>query len=244
LTRAARDKPEGFWSKFAHGKIIKMKSKGVREKYELEIIPIAIGGIRLELYTVKNWDRFVTNLEEKGEAYIKEFPFWVRIWEASIVLAQHLVTIGLEKEMEILEIGAGMGITGLFLGASGHKVTITDHDEDAVELLRMNVELNGLRNVSVKRLDWDNPDLTTKYDMICGSELVYTETSIQPIIDLLRAYLQPAGMVFLAHDVERMCMIKFIGTVPGRFDIQNVVKTFKGENAFQRIVVHTLRLKE
>jgi predicted nicotinamide N-methyase len=221
-----------------------MKRKGVTEKYELEVIPIAIGGKRLQLYTIRNWDPFVTNLEQKGEAYIKEFPFWVRIWEASIVLAQHLVQIGFEKETEILEIGAGMGITGLFLGAFGYNVTITDHEEDAVELLQMNVELNGLPNVSIKRLDWYNPDLTNKYDIICGSELVYSETSIEPILDLFRVYLQPAGMVFLAHAVERMCLIKFIGTVPGRFDIQNVVKTFKGEDELHRIVVHTLRLKE
>ena len=56
-----------------------MKSKGVTEKYELEVIPIAIGGKRLQLYTIRNWDPFVTNLEQKGEAYIKDFPFWVRM---------------------------------------------------------------------------------------------------------------------------------------------------------------------
>lgn len=221
-----------------------MTNQGVREKYELKVIPIAIGGKSLELYTIGNWDPFVTNLELKGEAYIKEFPFWVRIWEASIVLAHHLVHIGFEKEMEILEIGAGMGITGLFLGAFGYKVTITDYEEDAVELLRMNAELNGLPNVSVKRLDWHHPDLTNQYDIICGSELIYSETSIEPIIDLLRAYLRPGGKVFLAHDVQRMCMIKFIDTVPGRFDIQNVVKTFRGENELHKIVVHTLRLTQ
>jgi 2-polyprenyl-3-methyl-5-hydroxy-6-metoxy-1,4-benzoquinol methylase len=158
-------------------------------------------------------------------------------------LAHHLVQIGLGKDLTVLEIGAGMGIAGLFLGAHGHEITITDYEEDALELLRMNAEMNGLTNVSISKLDWHNPDLTGEYDVICGSELVYSETSIEPIIALFRRYLKPGGTVFLAHDVERMCLVKFIGMVPGRFNIENVVKKFRGDNKLRRIVIHTLRLR-
>jgi predicted nicotinamide N-methyase len=220
-----------------------MERLPIREKYELELMPIAIGGKKLQLYGIRNWDVFVNNLAEKGEEYIKEFPFWVKIWEASIVLTEHLIRIGLEKKKEILEIGAGMGVTGLFLGAFGHKVTITDYEEDALELVRMNVEQNGLNNVSVKKLDWNNPDLTGRYDIICGSELVYNETSIGPIINLFRKYLQPEGTVFLSHDFRRKCIIKFIGMVPGRFEIENIAKTLKGDDELHKVVIHILRLK-
>ena len=220
-----------------------METLPIREKYELEVTPVAIGGKKLELYGIRNWDVFVNNLAEQGEEYIKKFPFWVKIWEASLVLTDHLIRIGLEKKKEILEIGAGMGLTGLFLGAFGHKVTITDYEEDALELLRMNVERNGLTNVSVRKLDWNNPDLTGRYDIICGSELVYNETSIGPIINLFRKYLQPEGTVFLSHDFRRMCMIKFIGMVPGRFEIENMVKTLRGDDKLHKVVIHILRLK-
>jgi 2-polyprenyl-3-methyl-5-hydroxy-6-metoxy-1,4-benzoquinol methylase len=217
---------------------------GIKEKYQLQTVPIAIGGHRLKVYQVKNWNMFADHLEQKGAAYIKEFPFWVKIWEASIVLAQHLIQIGLDKELTVLEIGAGMGIAGLFLACHGHKVTITDYEEEALELLRMNAEMNGLNdNVSINRLDWRNPDLAGQYDVICGAELIYSETSIKPVVDLFRRYLRPGGTVFLAHDVQRMCLVKFIGMVPGRFDIENVVKKFQGENKLRRIVIHTLRLR-
>jgi len=79
-------------------------------------------------------------------------------------LTDHLVQINIDKQKNILEIGAGMGITGLFLGAFGYNVTITDYEEDALELLRMNAEHNNLPNVRVERLDWNNPNLTGKYD--------------------------------------------------------------------------------
>ncbi len=215
----------------------------IQEKYELELMPLSAGGRRLDIFTIANWDIFVNNLAQKGEEYIKEFPFWVKVWEASIVLADHLVRIGLEKEKDILEIGAGMGIAGLFLGALGHKVTITDYEEDALQLLRMNAEHNDLNCVSVKRLDWNNPQLKGKYDIICGSELIYNQASIQPIIDLFRGHLRPEGSVYLAHDLQRKCVVQFLGLVPGRFEMENVIKTMKGKDELHRFVIHTLRLK-
>jgi 2-polyprenyl-3-methyl-5-hydroxy-6-metoxy-1,4-benzoquinol methylase len=146
----------------------------------------------------------------------------------------------IEKEKEILEIGAGMGVTALFLSAFGHKVTVTDYEEDALELLRMNVEHNGLNNVSVKKLDWYKPDLTQRYDIICGSELIYKERSIEPIINLFQRCLQPEGTVFLAHDLSRMCMVKFIGKVPGRFEIENIAKTLRQGENHHKILIHKL----
>jgi predicted nicotinamide N-methyase len=222
-----------------------METTAIAEKYELKVMPISIQGKALELYGMSNWDHVVENLEEKGEQYIKQFPFWIKIWEASIVLADHLVQLGLDKALEIIELGAGMGITGLFLGAFGHKVTITDYEDDALELLQMNVEKNNLVDrVKVRKLDWNRPDLTHKYDVICGSELIYKDSTIEPVIKLFKETLKPAGTIFLAHDIRRMCMMKFIGTVPGRYEIENVVKSMKGDGDVFRIVIHTLKVKE
>jgi predicted nicotinamide N-methyase len=223
--------------------MLNVEMSSIREKYKLEVVPVAVSGKRLQLYCVSNWDIFVDKLAQEGEEYIENFPFWVKIWEASVVLADHLVRLGLGKKKEILEIGAGMGVTGLFLGAFGHTVTVTDYEEEALELLRMNAEHNGLHNVSVKKLDWNKPDLSGKYDVICGSELVYNERCIKPIINLFQKYLRPDGVIYLAHDLERMCMVKFIGMVPGRFEIENIVKRIAETGNSHKVVIHTLGLK-
>ena len=215
----------------------------LKDKYELEVIPIAIGGKKLDLFGLANWDVFVKNLEEQGEEYIRKFPFWVKIWEASVVLADHLIRIGLGKEKDILEIGAGMGVTGLFLGAFGYKITVTEYEEDALELLRMNVEHNGLDTVTVKKLDWNHPDLTETYDVICASELIYNVTFMEPIIKLFRKYLRPEGTVFLAHDARRRCMLQFIGMISGKYEIENIPKTMKRDDEVHKVFIHALRLK-
>ncbi len=51
-----------------------MEALPITEKYELETVPIALGGKRLDLYQVKNWDTFITDLADKGEKYISQFP--------------------------------------------------------------------------------------------------------------------------------------------------------------------------
>jgi tRNA1(Val) A37 N6-methylase TrmN6 len=216
----------------------------VTEKYALEITPIVLAGKKLALYRVKNWEPFIADLGGQGEEYINAFPFWMKVWEASLILADHLVRMGIENGKEILEIGAGMGVVGLALGALGHKVTITDYEDDALELLRMNVEYNSLDNVSVRKLDWNRPDLTRRYDIICGSELVYKKQFIGPIINLFRNYLKPDGTIFMAHDVRRMCLIQFIGTVAGQFEIENIMKRLRSDEGVYQIVIHALRLKE
>lgn len=37
--------------------------------------------------------------------------------------------------------------------------------------------------------------------------------------------------------------MKFIGMVPGRFEIENIAKTLRGDN-IHKVLIHVLRLKE
>ncbi len=215
----------------------------IEDKYELELVPIAIGGKRLEIYRVENLDCIVNALAQEPGDSTKKFPFWVKVWEASLMLSSHLLKMDLDKKIKILEIGAGMGITGLFLGALGYEVTITDYDEDALELIKMNVKRNGLSNVSVRRLDWDNPDLKESFNIICGSELIYNEASIHPIIRLFKTYLRSEGTIFMAHDIKRKYFMQLIGMVQDKFEIETIQKRLRSKDETHGIVIHILNPK-
>ncbi|HUV50227.1 MAG TPA: methyltransferase domain-containing protein [Anaerolineae bacterium] len=220
-----------------------MDTMSVRDKYELELRPVSIRGKKLELYCVKINDPFVDKLLQHGEEDANSFPFWVKIWEASIILADHLIQIGIQKDQKILEIGAGMGVTGLFLSAFGYDVTITDYDEDTLELLRINAKQNNLSNVSVMKLDWNDPDIKGEYNIICGSELVYKDVDIEPVINLIQKYIRPKGVVFLSYELQRKSMIKLIEMLSSSFEIKNIVKTLRGEDELCKIALHTLTSK-
>lgn len=217
------------------------KKTSIQERFDLTPIPVDVGGKRLEIYGIGNWDRFVAELGEKGKAYISKFPFWIKFWEASFVLADDLVRRPLKPGSEVLEIGAGMGLAGLFLAAGGHKVTMTDFDEDVLALLSLNAGHNGLDTVTVRRLDWLDPDLTGAFDVICGSEVVYRERFFAPMISLFHRYLKKSGAVHLAHNLRHDCISKFIDTMPADFCMEKGIKSFRGDGQVHRIVLHTLR---
>ena len=138
---------------------------------------------------------------------------------------------------------AGMGVAGLFLGAFGYPVTITDYDEDVLELLRENVSRNRLDTVSVRKLDWLRPDLEATYDVICGSEVVYKEIFFDPLIALFRTYLRPPGRIILAHNIQHRCIIRYIETLPKKYDIETQVKTLRGESEIHQILLHEMRAR-
>jgi methylase of polypeptide subunit release factors len=134
-----------------------------------------------------------------------------------------------------------MGVAGMFLAAFGHPVTITDYDEDCLDLLRLNTAHNGLTNTDVRKLDWNKGDLAATFDLICGAELIYREEVIPPLIALLRRHLSPGGEVFLAHDRQRRSVEKFISRLPADAEVESIGKTFRGKDTAHRILIHHLR---
>ena len=163
-----------------------MTSFAIEEKYVLEDFPMAIDGKKLVLSRVAEWDPFIRRLEEEGAAYAGSFPFWIKIWEGSVVLADYLIGQSPPKQTRILELGAGMGVTGLFLGCFGYPVMVTDYEADSLALLEKNRLKNHLDTVRVRRLDWLKPDLEETFDLICGAEVVYREEFIDPLLAIFR----------------------------------------------------------
>lgn len=213
----------------------------LRDNIELEPKPLAIGGKHLEILCVKDLDPFVADIEQDTGQGFENFPFWVKIWEASIVLTDRLLHIDLDRDQHILELGAGMGITGLFLAAFGYNVTATDNNKDALALMIRNAEHNGIKNLQIKELDWHRPKLAGPFDMVCGSELVYKKSDVEPVIKILKNLLKPEGTGYLAHDISRISMIDFLKGAEPHFKISHKGMSFTGAGQKKQIVIHTLK---
>lgn len=215
----------------------------LRDNIELEPKSLAIGGKRLEILCVKNIEPFIADLEQNKQEGFENFPFWVKIWEASIVLTDRLVHMGLSKDQNILELGAGMGITGLFLGAFGYRVTITDNNRDALALIEENAAHNKIKNLKVRQLDWHNPQMAGPFDMICGSELIYKKSNVEPVINIIANMLKPKGTAHLAHDISRMSMMEFLNKAQAHFHITYKGMSFTGGGQKKQVVIHTIKHK-
>jgi predicted nicotinamide N-methyase len=183
-------------------------------------------------------------LEEKDKTTLASFPYWIKIWESSIVLAAYLAEQTLDKNRTVLELGAGMGVVGLFLAAAGHPVTLTDCNPDALALLKKNAERNGLTSVTVRHLDWHRFESPGAFDIVCGAELVYRQADIQPAMTAVRKSIKPEGTVYLAHDIKRLSMIDFLAEAGKHFEIAHTGKSMTMGGEKKQVVIHIMTPKK
>ncbi|MBI4773966.1 MAG: methyltransferase domain-containing protein [Deltaproteobacteria bacterium] len=167
-------------------------------KYETTTTDIRVADKSLTFLQIRNMDAVIGELLKPGKKGEGERPFWAKIWESSVLLAHLLSMLPVKSDASMLEIGCGMGVAGLFASAFGHDTILTDINEDALAFARANAALNGLEDTRIVRLDWGSDRLERRFDMIFGSDVLYTDGSYGLLIEFLKAHLKPDGKVVLA----------------------------------------------
>lgn len=173
----------------------------------------------------------------------KDRPFWVKIWESSIVLAYYLSNLPVRRGQKMLEIGAGMGVTGIAAASFGHNVTITDNNEDALAFARVNAAANGLEQLPVYSLDWNQPDTEEKWDVIFGSDVVYAESGFELLVDFLRAHLKQDGTIYLALS-GFIRGTRFFQAMSRCFEMKKKTLTMRSDEEQFQVHLYIIRLKE
>ena len=90
-------------------------------EYDPRTAELVIRGRRFEIMLAKSLDRFI-----QPEDPMQGFPLWTKIWESSILLADHMAGLEPDPDRRILEIGCGVGLVGIVAASFGHRVTMTE----------------------------------------------------------------------------------------------------------------------
>ncbi|EFK06044.1 methyltransferase domain protein [delta proteobacterium NaphS2] len=210
------------------------------KQYETDRSPLVVGGRRFDFFVPKSLDPFL----DKKDVF-SEFPLWSKIWEASIVLANHLASIPADPDKHLLEIGCGIGLVGVVAAQFGHRITMTEYNRDALNFAEANASANkppdpGLLEIGA--LDWTRPAIEGRFDMILGSEVIYKEEYFEPVLGLFKRYLKPGGEIILAEGVRKTSMA-FFQKMSGICDIIARKRIFRSGGEEKRIVLASLRFK-
>ena len=134
-------------------------------------------------------------------------PYWATLWPAARMLAKVVVRERWEsypQPVRVLEVGCGLGLAGVACLARGLDVTFSDVDETALRFAERNARLNGFpAGFRTRPLDFRAPPDDTKYPVVIGSDLMYEERLVGPLVGLLRAVLAPGGVCLIA-DPDRL----------------------------------------
>jgi predicted nicotinamide N-methyase len=203
--------------------------------YDTVTTPVTINGQTLKLFTPASIDRFIN-----PDDVMDNFPLWAKIWEASGVLASYLAGMPPDPMKTMLEIGCGLGMVGIAAARAGHRITMTELNPDALNFARANAMANGCPEVAIERLDWNDPQLEGRFDMIVGSETVYKAEDIEGLDALFDRYLNSGGTIILAEGVRRTGL-DFWERMRLRYDVKVRRQTLRSDQGAQHMVMFLLQ---
>ena len=169
------------------------------KEHETDNVEVVVNGRKFEILLPKNLLKFIN-----AHDVLHEFPLWAKIWQASWVLAGYLAEMPVAAEKRFLEIGAGVGLVSIVAACSGHRITMTELNPDALQFARANALINGCPYLNILALDWNRPRLQTQFDYIVASEISYRKEDLEPLLGLFKNYLKPGGEVILAGEMRRL----------------------------------------
>ena len=194
------------------------------EKYETEATEVAVKGRNFQILLPK----FLTEFIDPQDVF-HEFPLWAKIWPASWVLADYLARMPADEHKQMLELGAGVGLVSIAAASFGHRITMSEHNPDALQFARANARINNCPQLAVIDLDWLRPQLPGRFDYIMASEVTYKRADCQPLLELFKSCLKSDGEVILAGEMRKSSM-DFYKELESWFNIRVQKKTLRSEN--------------
>ena len=156
------------------------------ELYEEEL---TAAGIRLKLARPVLPEELI---DEDAFATDEFLPYWAELWPAALALAEALPDV---RGLRVAELGCGLGVPSLVAAAHGGDVTATDWAAEAIALLRVNAERNGLA-LRAERRDWRDA-WGERFDLVLAADVLYERRNVEPLLARLHA-LAPVALVALA----------------------------------------------
>jgi len=180
-------------------------------RYETDVSEVVIRDRAFRLFIPKYLEPFMDTQDP-----LYDFPLWSKIWEASLVLADHLAGMPPDAGRRLLEIGGGVGLVSVVGACFGHDMTMTEINPHALAFARANAYANGCVDLKIVALDWNKPSLHGAFDMIVGSEVVYHERDFEPLLKFFKSYLRPGGEIYLSQGIRKTSMA-FLAQMEGHF---------------------------
>jgi predicted nicotinamide N-methyase len=214
----------------------------IRSRYSLVFDSLKIGDNTLRLLKVADFEEFLGDKDPFAD--VSQFPFWIKLWDAAILLSYVLTTIPERKGRTLLELGAGLGAPGLAAAASGFAVTISDYEEIILDFQRVSAAASRLENVDFTLLDWLDPPELPAFDVLAGAEILFREEFFQPLLRVFDRYLKPDGVIYLAHDARRQSLPKFLKLAEKDYAIAVSRQTYTKDGNPVVIIVNRLVRKQ
>lgn len=168
----------------------------IEGEYEIACERHSFGPLEIDIYRVAQPESL---LDEETlaatHATVSWAPYWAEAWDAAHAMAKELVKRDLQQ-VDLLDLGCGLGITGTVAAASGAHVYFADYAPPALLFAELNC-LPWRAACQFQCVDWRQDNLQRKFEIIVGADILYDRADIPHLDRFWRQHLQAGGKVLL-----------------------------------------------
>lgn len=199
------------------------------QHFRWEPLTLDIQGHRVSTLRITNTDELMDRLIAKGpanEAVADEkIPYWADIWPSSLALAAAIMEdTDIQPQTQVLEIGCGLGLSGIAARQKGAEVLMTDYLPEPLEVLKWIWWQNFEEWPQTRQLDWRNPPPDTQARVILAADVVYEARAFTPLVAAYQQMLAPGGKILMAEPQRAFSQPFFSLLEKGGFDFRKYTR--------------------
>ncbi|KNA19105.1 hypothetical protein SOVF_064660 [Spinacia oleracea] len=130
------------------------------------------------------------------------------VWPGAVLLNEYLSkNAEMLQGLSVIELGSGVGVTGVLCSRFCKKVLMTDHSDEVLKILKKNIDLHAssenfpCSDLEAEKLEWGSSDQRNEilqrypegFDLILGADICFQQSSIPLLFDTVKRLLQIRG---------------------------------------------------
>ncbi|XP_078263375.1 EEF1A lysine methyltransferase 3-like [Rhinoraja longicauda] len=130
------------------------------------------------------------------------------IWESGLVLCRYFQQEKIDfSGKKVIELGSGTGIVGILATLLGGNVTLTDQPSVLCQIefnVATNVPESNRSRAAVCPLRWgeDQSEFPADFDVVLGSDIVYSPQHFESLIQTLRHLSSPTTVIYICSKMR------------------------------------------
>ncbi len=217
----------------------------ILQQYDLESLSLELMGEKFQLRVVRDMDSLLEKLIAKGEDHEdvqdERIPYWADLWHAAIGLAEYvLASADIGPGVEVLELGCGLGLSGIAAGKKGARVLLTDYLSEALELAELLWWENLGTPAHCQRLDWRQIDPALQPDFVLAADVAYEERNFGPLLEAFSHFTQQGAIVLLSEPGRRFTQ-PFLQQLKDQFSVQTSTRTITYRDLTHKVSIYEVR---
>lgn len=175
----------------------------IRSRFSTATVDHRFSDRAFRILTVRDPDTLLDAITPTAFAVDERLPYWAELWTSAIVLAERCLASPMLAGKRVLDLGCGLGLTGIAAAAAGAHVHFTDYEADALAFAEWNARVNlsaeEFGRCAFGTGDWRTPEAFGVFDIVLGADIVYERRNFSPLLACLQSTVGPRGEGWLAE---------------------------------------------